>query len=230
MSFLKKGKAAQQEMAKAQAKADEMAKEKVFRFRIPTGANTSVTFLDGDLTDDGVLDIPMYHEHQIHMNGRWDNWFVCVQDEGSCPLCEGGDEPALVGALTIIDHSEWKDKKGNMHKDERKLFIAKFATIQMLQVLATKRGGLTGCTFDVYRSSEKRSPNVGTTFDFTEKHTPTGLKKKYKDDATPYDYEEVLTYLPADELRKMGFGVTGVGGEKPLDDSEGTGEEYEKDL
>jgi len=230
MSFIKRGKAAQQEMAKQQAKAEQASKDKAFRFYLPTGADTSVTFIDGDLNDEGILDIPMFHEHQVHMNGHWRNWFVCVQDEESCPLCEGGDEPALVGALTIIDHSEWKDKQGNEHKDERKLFIAKFSTIQKLQNMATKRKGLAGCTFDVFRSSDSKSPNVGDQFDFTEKHTKGGLKKKFKDAAEAYDYEEVLTYLPAAELRKLGFGVTGVGGEKPLDDSGGTGTQYEDDL
>lgn len=230
MSFIKKGAAAAAAMEAQKAKQEQAQKGKAFRFFIPTDTETAVTFLDGDLNDENIIDIPMYYEHQVHQGGHWRNWYVCLSEEESCPLCEGGDDPSLVGALTIIDHTEWKDKQGNMHKDERKLFIAKYGTIQTLQKMAEKRGGLAGCTFDVYRGSDKKSPNVGDTFDFTEKHTAKGMEKKYGEQAAPFDYEEVLPYVPAPQLRKMGFGVTAVGGEPPIKDSEGSGKEYDQDL
>ena len=82
--------------------------------------------------------------------------------------------------------------------------------------IAVKRDGLAGCTFDVSRIGDK-AENVGNDFDFTEQLSLKKLAKKYgmkkkgeaEDNkvAKPYDYEEVLKYYTADELRKMGLGT-----------------------
>jgi hypothetical protein len=229
MSFLKKGKAAHAALEKAEAQAEAAAKNRAFRFWLPDKGQTSITFLDGDLDADGMLDIPMYYEHQVFMNGHYRNWFACVAEDEPCPICEGGDTPMLVGCLTVIDHSEFKDKQGKVRKDEKRLFVAKRKTIQQLQLIAAKRGGLTGCLFDVARTGDKEA-NVGNMFDFTEKVAPAQLKKKYKENAEPFEYEEVIPHPSAKELRALGFGTTGVGGEQPPSDSEGTGEEYANDL
>ncbi len=211
ITFLKKGAEAHQEMEKADVKQAAAEKNRAFRFWMPDGAEKEITFLDGDLTEDGLLDIVMYYEHQIFMNGAWTNWFVCTGEQEPCPICEGGDTAALVGAFTIIDHSEWKDKKGVKHKDEKKLFVAKRPSIKQLQVLATKRKGLAGCTFDAFRTGDQAAA-VGNVFDFTEKQKLKVIKKKYSmEDVEPYDYEDVIQYMEAKELRKLGFGSLAVG-------------------
>lgn len=219
LSFIKRGKQAQETFAKEEHKAEMNSKNNVFRFWVPKDKEASLTFLDGDLVD-GVLDIPFFYEHNINMNGKWGNFFICTQDEEPCPVCEGGNQPAYVGVLTVIDHSEYVSKKdGQVHKDNIKLFVAKRETIKMLQKLAVKRGGLRGCRFDVSRTGDKSS-SVGNVFDFTEKHTEEALKKMYGDKSNPINYEEMLAglYLPAKELRKLGFGAAGgpIGGEAPM--------------
>ncbi len=224
VSYLKKGAKAQKEMKKADAKAEAASKNTIFRFWMPNDTDTSITFLDGNLTEDGLLDIVMYYEHQVYLNGKWTNWFVCTSEDEPCPVCEGGDTPALVGALTVIDHSEYEDKQGKNHKHEKRLFVAKRQTIKQLQELATKRGGLAGCTFDVSRTGDK-SASVGNMFDFTEKVPKAKLKKKYKD-VSPFDYEEVIQYIPAKELRKIGFGSTMVGDNTDTPDDD----DYDDDL
>lgn len=223
LSFVKRGKAAQEAFAKEEHKSEQASKGQVFRFWVPKDKDASITFLDGDLTD-GVLDISFIYEHNINMNGKWGNFFICTQDEEPCPICEGGNNPSYVGVMTVIDHSEYVSKKdGQVKKDNIKLFVAKRDTIKQLQKLAAKRGGLRGCRFDVSRTGDK-SPSVGNTFDFTEKLTDAQLSAKYGDKAKPVDYETLLAgmYLPAKELRKLGFGSMGgpVGGEAPMNDNE----------
>ena len=217
MSFLKKGKASKKMMDKADEKAAKAAEGYVHRFWMPKDAETTITFLDGNLDDDGMLDIPTYLEHQLNLDGSWRNWFACTGETEPCPICEGGDSPSLVGVLTILDHTEWESKKdGTKHKDEKKLFVAKRHTIKQLQKIASKRDGLRGITFDVSRIGEKAA-SVGDMFDFIQKKSISILQKKYKD-VKPFDYEEVLNYQTADELRNRGFGSLAVGGEDGVED------------
>lgn len=229
LSFLKRGNAAKEQMAKEDLKSEMKSKGKTLRFWVPKDKDVAITFLDGDLKE-GILDVPFFYEHNITMNGKYGNFFICTQDEEPCPICEGGAQAAYVGALTIIDHSSYISKKdGKEHKDERKLFVAKKETIKLLQKAAEKRGGsLRGCTFDVSRTGEM-SASVGNVFDFTEKLNDQQLSAKYGENSKPFNYEEILAkqYLPAKELRKLGFGSTNpVGSESPM----GEGENYDNEM
>lgn len=228
VKFLKKGAAAQKAVEQQDAKDEAAAKGNLYRFWMPEDAETQITFLDGDLNDDGLLDIPMYYEHQVNMNGDWKNWFVCTSEDEICPICEGGLKASLVGIMTIIDHTEWKDGKGKTHKNERKLFVAKRQTIKQLQKIATKRDGLAGITFDVSRVGEQ-SASVGNMFDYIgKKSVAATLKKfKFKPEEGAADYEEVITYRSAKELRKLGFGSSVVGQES---DDDGDDNDYDDDL
>lgn len=230
-------------------KEDKRIEEKIanqyrmFRFWLEADKTISVTFVDGGLTDKGVLDCFMYREHQLFLNGKWTNWYVCTAEQEPCPICETGDDPSLVGVFTIIDHSEFKGKKA-IYKDTPKLFVAKRGTLKQLQIEATKRGGLSGCTFDVTRSSTEK-PNVGDMFSFTVKTDLNELRKKYvkkvEDPKTKKvvvksvfevaNYEEEIKYYPAVELRKLGFGKgTPIGGEGPVSDAKAAGAAVEEAL
>lgn len=217
---------------------DKIASQnRMFRFYLKEDTSASITFVDGNLTPKGVLDCFMYREHQVYRDNKWTNWYPCVSEVEPCPICETGDEPSLVGVFTVIDHSEYKGKK-NIYKDQPKLFVAKRTTLKMLQQLATKRGGLAGCTFDVTRSGEN-SPSVGNMFDFTEKNSIADLRKKYVRKTkegkvetvfVPADYEEEIVFRSGDELRELGFGSSPIGSKKAPVDSEEASEDLEKEL
>lgn len=229
MGWLKKGQEAHEELEKEEQKAELKQKSNVRRFWLPDGKDTSITFLDGDLDEDGLLNIPMYREHQVKMNGDWRNYFVCLATKDTpCPVCLDENEPYLAGVMTVIDHSEYKGKDGKHYKDQVRLFVAKRQTINLLQMHATKRDGLTGCTFDVARTGNM-APGVGSFFDYTEKTPLKKILAKYEVDG-PLDYEEVLPYFTAEDLGKLGFG-SGVGSEKSGGgDSGGSGKNYEKEM
>lgn len=228
LSFLKRGADAKQTIASAEEKAKLRGIQRANRFWVKEGNTAVLTFLDGELDSDGVLFLPVYYEHNVQLNGKWGNFYACTQDNEPCPICEGGASAALVGLVTVIDHSEYTDKQGVVHKDQVRLFAAKRETMKQLQMMATKRGGLRGCSFDVARTGDK-SASVGNVFDFNGKLTEQQLVAKFGDKAVPMDYDTALASInyPAKELRKMGFGsMKGPVGSESDDD----GVDYSKNL
>ena len=236
VSFLARGVASKKLVAEHEAKI-EARKElqgKMYRFRLPYNKDGQITFLDGKLDDDGMLDVPRWREHYIKVGGD-SHRFVCtatIEKSVPCPICESGDEPALVGALTVIDHSEWTSTKGanagKTYRNQRRLFVAKDATLKVLSKYANKpeRMGLTLCTFDVSRGPEnKHPPAVGDTFDFVVKHEGFAqFAKKLGvplEEVQPANYDEEIAYLPPEKLIDMGIGKKpgGVGYEKGVDKS-----------
>jgi hypothetical protein len=234
-SFLKSGSAAQEALATEDAKA-EMAKAeagKLWRFYLKDGEEKRVTFLDGDLDENGMLSDQRYYQHMLFINGEWKN-FVCTADVDQtqpCPICSRNDKdsrPALVGVLTVIDHSSHTvqngPNKGNVIKNQRRLYVMKKGTIKHLQKLAEKRGGLAGCTFDISRTGDKE-PGVGNQFDFVEKHdsldslaAELGIKVE---DCLPANYGEEIKYYSPTELIELGVGKAqgGIGYEKGVSSS-----------
>ena len=86
-----------QEEAKAELRKQDAGK--LWDFWMPEDSERQITFLDGKLDEDGMLECGMFHQHNIRINGSWER-FVCTVDQDEtqpCPICESGDRPALVG-------------------------------------------------------------------------------------------------------------------------------------
>ena len=229
MSYLKSGKAVHDSFNKEEEsrkrKMESSSSPYTNRFWMKTDDTKHITFLDGGLDEDGLLITVSYYEHQVKMDGNWRNWFVCVSESEPCPICEDDQKPSLVSLFTIIDHSEFTDREGNVRSNNRTLYPVKGESFKRLQKLASKRNGLMGCTFEVSRVGDK-APNVGSDFDFVEKIGYQELLDKYslkksgevtdRKVARPYDYEKIIPYRNADELRALGFGgnVYSVGSEQ----------------
>jgi hypothetical protein len=224
VSWMKRGVKAKQMLDAADAQA-EKAKEsvgKLFRFWIPPEEERLITFLDGELDDTGMLDVPMFYEHRVKINGAWDT-FVCVADEEPCPICENSDSrQTMVGVMTVIDHTEYKIQRGpnagKVVKNTRKLFVATRNTLKTLAKQAVKRDGLTGCTFEVSRTGDKE-PGVGGQFEFVEKRSLAQVAKAFDlkpEDLKPADYDYEVIRRTADQLIELGLGKppSGVGYEK----------------
>ncbi len=222
-SFLMKGKRAVKawkQAEKTHKKQEDERKNRVYRFYLPTGAEQKITFIDGDLTPDGIIDVSMFREHNLKLNGHWKNWFRCTDFGGEgaepCPICEGGDNAYVASVFSIIDHSLWTDSKGKKHQHEMKLFVAKREALNILQKHAVKRGGLAGVTFEVSRAGDN-SPNVGNVFEFVKKNPVAKIIKAFGAKGFPVgmvDYEKALPYYTAAELRDKGFGSSSPVGEE----------------
>lgn len=231
VSWLKKGedseKVAKQAAAEAEARKAEMGA--MFRFFVQKDEDARITFVDGELSDQGFLLPPRFYEHTLYHAGKWTN-FVCPEKTNpelgqKCPICEAGDYASLVALFTVIDHRSYKSPTtGKTYQDTPKIFAAKSQTFEILNKMAIKRGGLAGCTFDVSRTGDK-SAAVGNVFDFVEKNALKDLQGKWtrtyknaqgkeivEDSFKPADYEKEIVWRDADELRALGFGKPGVGG------------------
>lgn len=233
VSYLKKGAKAQKEIHKAEAQAELQKQDNQYRFWLKEDTEAQITFLDGALLEDGTIDSVVYHEHNMFMNGRWGNNFVCIKEFEPCPLCETAEETSkgkasFVAAFTVIDHRKYEDNAGKKHKDQVRLFVCKLETYKMLQKIATKRKGLAGCTFDVSRTGDK-SPNVGNMFDFVSKKSVSLVLKKYKVEAL--DYEEVIPYRDAEELINLNFGnASDNTDDYDIDDEDDEAEDEDEEL
>lgn len=210
-SWMMKGKASKEALAEEEAKAEVAKAEmnKMFRFWLNVGQETSITFLDGNLDSEGVLDCLTFYEHTIQFAGGWKT-MVCTasgtQGGEPCPICEAGDSAKLVAVFTVIDHSEFKGKNDKVYKDTPKLFVATRSTLKILQKIAAKQGGLAGVTFDVSRNGDKE-PRVGGMFLPTQKRSLEELTETYGPDKVKVaDYQSEIVYRTRDELLKMGIG------------------------
>jgi hypothetical protein len=224
-TFLKTGadSAKLAQRAAAEQEQRQAEKGKLFRFWLKEKEEGRITFIDGDLNAEGFLVPPRYYEHNLFLNGQWNNYYVCPEKTNpdandKCPICESGDRPSLVALFTIIDHRQIQSTKDKtkVWKDTKKLLVAKPQTYELLNKHAIKRGGLAGSTFDASRVGDK-SASVGSMFDFVEKKDIKDLKALYtyekvdpKTNAktkvtnfTPADYEVEITYRTGDQLRVL---------------------------
>lgn len=242
-SFLKRGADADTAVAHEKAKADarKAASGNAWRYYIKVGTQhdsekdgPTVTVLDGNLREDGKLDIPVVREHEVRRPNAQPQHFVCLSDigDGSCPLCDAADDEnrlfyRVLGFLTVIDHSTHIIKngpnKGKSIVNDKKLLACSQSDMERLQKIATKCGGLAGVQFEVSRGEESRSPRIGDTWwplNADDHATPEEIREAYgetdkdgkltdkgKAIADPLDYEEALNFLDAAELRALGFGA-----------------------
>lgn len=225
LTFMKTGAAAQKLAEQQEQERLQRQSEigKMWRFFLKEKEDAKITFIDGELNKEGLLDAPRYWEHFINHNGKW-SAFVCPEKtrpeiKDNCPIChEIDDRPALVAVFTIIDHRAFTGKDGKVYKDRRKILVAKPRSFEYLTKLAQKRGGLACGHFDVSRLTDKDAA-IGSVFDFNDKKPLEELKKLYMeekvDPATntktkvsyfePADYEKEIEWFSGDDLRKKGL-------------------------
>lgn len=214
-SFLKRGKAKAAALQKDEARAKARDVWRFFINQKYLDEDYQITFLDGELDEDGDLDAPVYQEHSMKIGGKWTQFASCQEEEPD-PLQEAGKEPYIAQAFTIIDHNaaEVEDDDGNVYPPKKKLLVVKRKTMKQFLKIAKKRKGLKGCTFTVSRTSDT-SANVGDMWDFDDKSTIKQIRSALFEDGmkkedvikitTPFDYDEKIPYYTADELIKMGL-------------------------
>lgn len=163
------------------------------RFWMPSGTEKKVIFL----TD--VPKIIWEHQYATIRNGKRNffNWATCLLPlDLPCPMCAQTEYRRYKGAFfTVIDLSEYEDRSGQKHKNEKKLLVAKSDVFSKLKRQATKRKeageSLRGALYTVYRSASDTSPGTGDTFEF---ESMVDLEKL--DDSEEFDYAELLAPDP----------------------------------
>lgn len=230
-SWLKRGNAAKALVEREKVKQAERQEDfgRLRRFFLDPGEDAKITFVDGALDAEGMLDPPRVYEHFHYPKGGVPRNYVCPEQTDpesgqKCPLCEMGNNVSLVSFFTIIDHRVHKAENGKTYTNQRRLLAVKPTVFEKLNKKAGVRQGLIGTTWQVSRTNKKVAA-TGDDFDFIQKADPKVLKPMYMMDVkdakgtvtgttTAFivaDYEKEITYKTEDQLRQMGFGVGGSG-------------------
>lgn len=227
VQWMKVGSASAEVAVKEEAavKARHDAQGATWRFFLKEKEEAKITFVDGDLVESEVGLIfapPRYYEHTLWIGGKGQH-YVCPEKtlpdaKYQCPICQAGDFPSLVALFTIIDHRSFTGKGDKVYKDNKRLFVAKTGTMEILAKIAAKRNGLARATFDVSRMGEN-SPAVGNMFDFIEKNPEEELKAAFMEEVevqggakeirtvfSVVDYLKEIIFRTPDELAKLGLG------------------------
>lgn len=142
------------------------------RFWLPPEGKALLLFLDEDPT--GVW------QHQFKMNGKWDNFEICLKKSkiaDRCPIDDSGDKmfPSFVGQFTVMNMTSWftkKDKREVCFK--REVFGAKIGSkdkpgiLKKIERMRSQEGSLRGSVYEVYRSGSK-TESCGDEFRLVEK-------------------------------------------------------------
>ena len=202
------------------------------RFWLESDTAAKVTFLDTPKF--------FFHEHNLKLEGRFFNYFTCLQDFDTCPICESGDRPSYVVAGTILSHKEWEDNDGNKHKIQKQLFVAKGRARQkLLRQIEKRDDDLAFCVYEHARGSSPTEANTGEDVEFIKRLKKSQVKSLIPqsilgDDETatdymkPFDYSDVFKPLTAKELRDIVGGEAPVGSEEEEEPEEETEEETEE--
>ena len=161
------------------------------RYWMPKGSDRTIIFLS-----DGP-DAVTAQEHQLQLHGNWRNWFTCLESSGKpCPLCEWNKEHNQFKRykamfFSIIDTTEFVDKRGNKRKNLQKILCAKRGAAEIIKRKYLARfeedEGLRGAMFKVFRTNDDKSSSVGEDYEFVKMVDLSGY-----DDTEPHDWAEVL--------------------------------------
>ena len=200
---------------KASKQADVQAKARresrgPRRFHLPNDDSAKISFLD----------TPQFFlwEHNLNLGGKWFNYFTCLKDFDTCPLCESGDNASYILAGTVVNHKPYTDKDGAKHVNQKELFVAKGKARQsLLRQIERREGDLAGCVYEMARGSSTTECATGEDFDYLgKKLTKKQMKAFIPKDADekwlePFDYEKIFEPKDPAELRKLIGGAPPVG-------------------
>jgi len=160
------------------------------RFWMPNNTEKQITFVDGAVVECGGVQVKApfkIEEYQIQLNNNWKNWFTRPINPEDDVLKQMGHRASKVAIFTVIDHSEWTDKKGNVHRDELSLYVVKRSSQTwglIERQLSRNNGNLRGMKFNVSRMGDK-SPGVGSFLEFEG-------RSEISEDLQPFNYLEIL--------------------------------------
>lgn len=188
--------------AERNAEQRERLAKMVRRFFMKANSDTEISFV-GPFESEGVKFEPfVVREHQFAVfnpqkrKTDWHNYRTCLRGngEGRCPYCEAGIKSYVANFFTVIDHTVWKDKDGNEHKDERKLLMLKGEVADVILKQIAKRGGtLKGLRYEVTRPNDGQSNSSGTNFSFVSAQDLSGYPEDTKSAYNMFDILKPLS-------------------------------------
>lgn len=198
------------------------------RFWLEPDTAAKITFLDTPKF--------FFHEHNLKLEGRFFNYFTCIKDMDTCPICESGDRSSYVMVGTILSHKTWKDGEGNVHKIQKQLFVAKGKARQkMTRQIEKREEDLTFTVYEMARGSTPTEANTGEDIEFLKRLKKSQVKGLIPDSVIGDDFEDKDAYMKPFEYGKLFKPKTAkqlravVGGEAPTGTEEEEPEEQPED-
>ncbi len=172
-----------------EAKARKAARDNsMMRFYLQPDSSAKFTFLANP-------DFFIY-EHNLHLDGKWFNFFTCLGHTGNCPVCDSGDKPSYVLIGEGICHKKWTDKDGNERKNQRMLIVLKGKALEVFQRRMEKlKGNVKFCCFEFTRGTGSTECSTGEDIEFIKRLDAATIKKLCPADKKPKEYFK-LTDLP----------------------------------
>lgn len=182
-----------------------------FRFYVPVGEVKQGIILDAE---------PSFfmYEHQLkdERSGKWNKFVPCVAEHENCPACEvSGQEGTYIMFLSVLDLSEYEDKKGVVHEFSRKLLAIKPRQQSKFMRKFDREGTLRGAKFEFARDDPK-SASIGDDIQFLEFVDEEELDNDYwtvytdregkdheENQAEPFDYLELFPEPTLEYVEKM---------------------------
>lgn len=182
----------------------------VLRFFVKPGQSKEIIIVDDKPTT-------FMYEHNLKIDGKWGHTVPCINEWETCPACEHVS-PSYYGMyLTIIDLTEFTDRKGVTHEFSRKLMVVKPSQQKKFIRDYERHGTLRGALYECNRDTNKDAA-IGNDIEFietvpeeemmegyvTEWSDKDGNKHTQNIGERPFNYEEILGPAPtADELAAL---------------------------
>jgi hypothetical protein len=144
-----------------------------------------------------------FNEHTIQVGSRWTQ-FTCSGVNNGCPLCKN-DKSYLITLFSVVELSEWVDKRGTKHTNEVKIHALKPEAAMSLLKKKARWGGLIGRQVIVGRKGDK---DAASGSDFELQLGPNGTPLIYAKDKllTKYQLVDYLKYFapkPPDDVAQL---------------------------
>jgi hypothetical protein len=203
----------------------EQRKDMPWRFRLDNGEEAKATFL-------GTPKF-FYREHNLQLGGKWGNYFTCLMDFDTCPLDTIGNSSYVV-AGSVIDHREWEDKKGEKHKNQKRMVVFKGkARENIIRQIEKKGDDLKYWVYEFSRGSSNTEAATGENFEPVKQLTKDQMKNFIPKGETlkwleEFDYAKILEPKSPEELRKIAGQAPPTGSAEELDSGDTDADEGTK--
>lgn len=176
--------------------------EYIPRFKLSYGESARVVLLDHPET--------WLFEHRLY-NGKYSNYFTCIKERATCPLCITGNNPYLAVVCTAIDTRTITTQKGTELKNRKVLLVFKGnKVLKTLEKQFFQPGiDLTHRVLTIERDTDSKAPNCGEFFTLGKKvpiekiASLAGADVKGPDYIKPFNYREILAPKTGAELRAI---------------------------
>lgn len=192
--------------------------------------------------DDQLEELYFRDEHNLKnpQTGKYGLHAGCIKSTQTCPICEKtGKESYYALFLTVIDLTEFEDRKGNVHEFSRKIMCIKASQAQKFIRRCKKNGGsLRGAMFTLARDG-KRDAAIGNDIEYEEKVPEEEMAEyvrvwedregKEHEEACDevYDYDKLFPEPTKQELAKLVGGYAAPGSDEEFEDEVDDDEDME---